>query len=219
MQTVTPIAIMPHTVPKGHSYSQVGTVQHPSGVSVWGLVGHFLLYRKLNRQLKVNQFSYMHFAQLLLLKIWLIAIFTILQCIFNFCYRILVCIQLSLLIIDIFIFFHAFHCILKLEFTFHNSIFQIMYFTTDTMTITPFCRRCCPRICLKILCPGVLTFLFLFWFDLTHWGRDEIDTNSQPTFSNAFSWKKMFEYRLKFHWNLFLRIQFRRQVIIWINDG
>ena len=30
---------------------------------------------------------------------------------------------------------------------------------------------------------------------------------SQTTFSNAFSSKKMFEFRLQFHWSLFLRVQ------------
>ena len=44
-------------------------------------------------------------------------------------------------------------------------------------------------------------------WDLTHWGRDKKDAISQTTFSNAFSWMKMFEYRLKFHWNLFLRVK------------
>ena len=42
---------------------------------------------------------------------------------------------------------------------------------------------------------------------LTHWGRDKMEAISQTTFSNAFSWMKMFEYWLKFHWNLFLRVQ------------
>ena len=42
---------------------------------------------------------------------------------------------------------------------------------------------------------------------LTHWGRDKMDDISQTTFSNAFSWMKMFEYRLKFHWSLFLGVQ------------
>ena len=32
-------------------------------------------------------------------------------------------------------------------------------------------------------------------------------TISQTTFSNAFSWMKIFTYRLKFHWNLFPRVQ------------
>ena len=42
---------------------------------------------------------------------------------------------------------------------------------------------------------------------LTHWGRDKMDAISQTTFSRAFSWMKIFEFRLKFHWNLFLRVQ------------
>ena len=44
-------------------------------------------------------------------------------------------------------------------------------------------------------------------FNLTHWGRDKMDAISQTTFSIAFSWMKIFEYRLKLHWNLFLRVQ------------
>ena len=42
---------------------------------------------------------------------------------------------------------------------------------------------------------------------LTHWGRDKMDAISQTTCSSAFSWMKMFEFRLKFHWSLFLRVQ------------
>ena len=42
---------------------------------------------------------------------------------------------------------------------------------------------------------------------LTHWGQDKTDAISQTTFSNAFSWMKMFEFLLKFHWSLFLRVQ------------
>ena len=42
---------------------------------------------------------------------------------------------------------------------------------------------------------------------LAHWGRDKMDAISQTKFSNAFSWMKMFEYRLKYHWNLCLRVQ------------
>ena len=46
-----------------------------------------------------------------------------------------------------------------------------------------------------------------FWHILTHWGRDKMDAISQTTFPSAFSWMKMFEFRLKVHWNLFLRVQ------------
>ena len=42
---------------------------------------------------------------------------------------------------------------------------------------------------------------------LTHWGRDKIDAILQTTFSNAISWMKMFEFRLRFHWSLFLRVE------------
>ena len=42
---------------------------------------------------------------------------------------------------------------------------------------------------------------------LTHWGRDEMNAITQITFSSAFSWEKMFNFRLIFHWSLFLRVQ------------
>ena len=42
---------------------------------------------------------------------------------------------------------------------------------------------------------------------LTHWGRDKMAAISQTTLSNAFSWMKMLECRLKFHWSLFPRVQ------------
>ena len=38
---------------------------------------------------------------------------------------------------------------------------------------------------------------------LTHGSRDEIDTVLQTTLSNAFSWLKMYWFRLKIHWSLF----------------
>ena len=43
--------------------------------------------------------------------------------------------------------------------------------------------------------------------NLTHWGREKMDAISQTTFWSAFSWMKIFELRLKFHWSLFLRVQ------------
>ena len=42
---------------------------------------------------------------------------------------------------------------------------------------------------------------------LTHWGRNKMDVISQTTFSNAFSWMKTNEFRFRFHWSLFLRVQ------------
>ena len=42
---------------------------------------------------------------------------------------------------------------------------------------------------------------------LTHWGRDKMAAIFQTTFSNAFSWMKMYKFRLRFHWNFFPRVQ------------
>ena len=50
---------------------------------------------------------------------------------------------------------------------------------------------------------------------LTHWGRDKMAAVSQTTLSNAFSWMKMLEFRLRFHLSLSLRVQ----LTIWVNLG
>ena len=42
---------------------------------------------------------------------------------------------------------------------------------------------------------------------LTHWGLDKMAAIFQATFINAFSWMKMYESRLRFHWSLFLWVQ------------
>ena len=42
---------------------------------------------------------------------------------------------------------------------------------------------------------------------LTHWGRDKMAAIFQTTLSNAFSWMKMYKFRLRFHWSLFPRVQ------------
>ena len=50
----------------------------------------------------------------------------------------------------------------------------------------------------------------MHWFVacfLTHWGRDNMAAISLTTLSNAFSWMKMLEFRLKFHWSLLPRVQ------------
>ena len=50
-------------------------------------------------------------------------------------------------------------------------------------------------------------FNWLFRLTLTQWGRDKMSAVLQTTFSNAFSWMKMHEFRLIFHWSLFLRFK------------
>ena len=47
---------------------------------------------------------------------------------------------------------------------------------------------------------------------------------SQTTLSNEFSWMKMFEFRLRFHWSLFLRVQLTNipafvQIMAWQRKG
>ena len=57
---------------------------------------------------------------------------------------------------------------------------------------------------------GIGTPWCLFTFRqnaLTHWGRDKMDAIFQTTFSNEFSWMKMYEFRFPFHWSLFLGVQ------------
>ena len=44
-------------------------------------------------------------------------------------------------------------------------------------------------------------------FVLTHWGRDKMAAIFQTTFSNAFSWMRMYRFRIRFHWSLFPRDQ------------
>ena len=56
--------------------------------------------------------------------------------------------------------------------------------------------------------------LFLFTIDKNHlsislayWDRGQIAAISQTIFWNVFSWMKMYEFRLRFHWNMFLRFE------------
>ena len=41
---------------------------------------------------------------------------------------------------------------------------------------------------------------------ITYWGWEKMAAISQMTFSNAFSWMKMFKFRLELHWSLFPRV-------------
>ena len=58
--------------------------------------------------------------------------------------------------------------------------------------------------------------------DLTHWGQDKMAALFQMTCSNAFSWMKMYEFWLRFHWSLFLRVQltvFQHWFRLWLGTG
>ena len=66
-------------------------------------------------------------------------------------------------------------------------------------------KNCHSRNCNEDDCTS--TNIFLPRKHLTHWGRDEMAAVSKTTLSNAFSWMKMFKFRLRFHWSLYLRSQ------------
>ena len=63
---------------------------------------------------------------------------------------------------------------------------------------------------------------------LTHWGRDKMAAKYLTTFSNAFSWMKMYQFWLRFHWSLLSRVQFNGpinniptlvQIMAWHHTG
>ena len=41
---------------------------------------------------------------------------------------------------------------------------------------------------------------------ILHWGRDKMAANFLTTISNTFSWLKIYEFRLRYHWSLLLRM-------------
>ena len=55
--------------------------------------------------------------------------------------------------------------------------------------------------------PMLAPWTLLSGFVLTHWGHTKWPTFFQMAFPNASSWMKMLEFRLKFHWGLFLSVQ------------
>ena len=63
------------------------------------------------------------------------------------------------------------------------------------------------KIPMKLHYPKMESSTWCWRPQLTHWGRDKMADISQTTFSHVFSSMKMFEFRLKFHWSLFLRVQ------------
>ena len=51
--------------------------------------------------------------------------------------------------------------------------------------------------------------------------RNKMAAIAQTTFSNKFSWMKMYQFRLRFHWNLFLRFEstILVQIMAWRRPG
>ena len=58
----------------------------------------------------------------------------------------------------------------------------------------------------------------------THWGRDKMVLITQSIFSSAFSWTKMYEYCLRFHWNFSPKVRIKDipalvQIMAWRQPG
>ena len=63
------------------------------------------------------------------------------------------------------------------------------------------------KACVHIGMIRIITDMDLCINYLTHWGGSKMAAIFQTTSSNAFSWMKVCEFRLGFHWILFLRVQ------------
>ena len=98
--------------------------------------------------------------------------------------------------------------------------YDIMHGIWKKIILTKICGNVYNYTCNRSLCKP-----------LTHLPLDKMAAISQTTFSNAFSWIKIYEFRLKLHWSLLIRVQWkyasigsdnglaptRRQAIIWTN--
>ena len=62
------------------------------------------------------------------------------------------------------------------------------------------------RAILIDMCNGV-SWQGQFIKRVIHWRRDKIAAIFQITYLSAFSWMKVYEFRFKFHWSLFLGVQ------------
>ena len=99
-----------------------------------------------------------------------------------------------------------------------EPVFTFHYWGIHLRTIMQWMHNllfCC-IISLKIILLRLLTHLpgargliriNVVGLSLTHWSQYKMVSISQTIFSYAFSWKKTYEFRLTFHWSLFLRVK------------
>ena len=102
---------------------------------------------------------------------------------------------------------------------FSEILIEILTFSFKKMRLKvssakrrPFCPGLNVLICLMVVTVATVATKSMpghhaIGLPLTHWGPDKMDAISQTTFSNAFSWMKMHEFRLIFHWSLFPRLE------------
>ena len=81
-------------------------------------------------------------------------------------------------------------------------------YTVSTKQHSTCLLHCCRSNHMIYYGHGVHEVTQKIWINKSYvWGRDQMDAVSQTTLSNAFSWMKMLEFRLGFHWSLFLKVQ------------
>ena len=71
-----------------------------------------------------------------------------------------------------------------------------------------------------VICDLILEIRIITWPCLTHWGQDKMAAILQPAFSHAFSWMKIYEFHLRFHWNVFPKVSINNipalaQIMAW----
>ena len=81
-----------------------------------------------------------------------------------------------------------------------KTLYALCAFDPRMITLKPFIGTSFSLSLSRLLLPMCHIFL-------THWGREKMAAVSQTTLSKAFSWMKILEFRFKFHWSLFLRVQ------------
>ena len=69
------------------------------------------------------------------------------------------------------------------------------------------CSKITPSWAHKQFTISVHTLFYVIDHEIRHWGRGQMAAILQMTFSKAFSWIKIFEFQLKFHWCLFQSVQ------------
>ena len=81
--------------------------------------------------------------------------------------------------------------------------FRKMHLEISSLEWLPFCTINAPVVSCCYVDTSPLTLSWIF-FNKTR--PRKMDAIFQTAFSNGFSWMKMYEFQLKFHWSLFLRV-------------
>ena len=89
--------------------------------------------------------------------------------------------------------------------TYTHTLFSTSVVGPQIINSTSITCICQSRIHI-IVCTMWLQYQTFILF-LTYWGRDKKATIFQMTFFNGCSWMKLYQFRLKFHWHLFLGVQ------------